>query len=264
MKKRLIVFTLLLVLVVSLVSSVFADGYWWYCYTCRTYRDTLYCPDCGTKSPYPVSTPEVYPCMSDEPYEMSIPNLRRQVIRKDQMNLVVYWVQTQLKATGVYYQGDIWDVTGNLGDHTMQEVSSFMESRGYRGHSGQIDQNVINELAHYMGNRIVPVYIGGFYSHMDCIMNNRDHTGSIQPIISNLRDMIPHVTAGARWVQCCLKKLGYYTGIIDGKYGEATEKAVMEFQKANSFEERDYVTLGVARTMLEQCYYAGYNLDDLQ
>lgn len=262
MKKRWIVIALLTVLAVSMTAGAIADGCWWYCYTCRTYRDTRYCPDCGAKSPFPAPVQEVYPYMSDEPYEMGIPDLNRQVIRKDQMNLAVFWVQTQLKATGVYYQGEIWDVTGNLGDHTMQEVSSFMQSRGYHSHSGQIDQNVINELCQYLGDRIVPVYVGGFYSRMDNIMNG-DHTGSMQPIISNLRDMIPHVTVGARWVQCCLKKLGYYTGIIDGKYGEATEKAVMEFQKANSFEERDYVTLGVARTMLEQCYYSGYSLDDI-
>lgn len=250
--KTIIRFTAILLMSVLFFSVAIADGYWWYCYSCKAYRATRYCPDCGTKNPYPISTPKVYPYISDEPYEMGIPDLHRQVIYKDQMNLTVFWVQTQLKATGIYYQGDIWDVTGNLGDHTMQEVSCFMESRGYRGHSGQINQTVINELTQYMGNRIVPVYIGGFYSHMDSIMNG-DHTGSMQPIISNLRDMVPHETVGARWVQCCLKKLGYYAGIIDGKYGEATETAVKEFQRSNGFEERDYVTLGVARSILCKC-----------
>ncbi|MCR5011400.1 MAG: peptidoglycan-binding protein [Lachnospiraceae bacterium] len=75
--------------------------------------------------------------------------------------------------------------------------------------------------------------------------------------------MIPHVTVGARWIQCCLKKTGYYTGAIDGKYGEETENAVKAFQKANGFEQRDYVSLGVARAMLEQCYYSRFSLDDL-
>ena len=178
------------------------------------------------------------------------------------MNLVVYWVQTQLKATGTYYQGDIWDVTGHLGEHTMQEISSFMWSRGYYNHNGQINQAVINELADCLGCRIVPVYIGGFYSHMDTIMQGR-HDKYMQSIVSNLRDMIPHVTTGARWVQCCLKKLGYYNGVIDGKYGEATENAVKAFQKASGYEQRDYVTLGVARAMLEQCYYSGCTLEDL-
>ena len=231
----------------------------WFCYTCRTYRSTLYCPDCGSRSPNASATEATW---YNDPYDMGIPYLFGQVITKDQMNLTVFWVQTQLKATGVYYQGEIWDITGNLGDHTMQEISSFMQSRGYRGHGGQIDQAVINELAKYMGNRIVPVYIGGFYDHMDTIMNG-GQTGSMNPIISNLRDMIPHMTLGARWIQCCLKKIGYYTGPIDGKYGEATETAVKAFQKASGFQERDYVTMGVARAMLEQCYYSGCVLDDL-
>ncbi|MBR3333512.1 MAG: peptidoglycan-binding protein [Clostridia bacterium] len=97
---------------------------------------------------------------------------------------------------------------------------------------------------------------------MDSIMSG-GHTGSMQKIVSNLIDMIPHETLGARWVQCCLSKLGYYTGTIDGKYGERTEQAVKKFQKAYGFQERNYVTLGVARAMLEACYNNGCYLDDL-
>ena len=246
--------TALLLIFVLIVPEAVASGGYWFCYTCRAYRDTQYCPDCGSRRPHSAH--------DDDPYDMGVPDLRGETIHMDQMNLAVYWVQTQLKATGIYYQGEIWDVTGNLGDHTMKEISSFMQSRGYYGHSGLIDQTVINELATYMGCRLVPVYIGGFYNHMDSIMV-RNHTESMQPIISNLRDMVPHVSVGARWVQCCLKKTGYYGGPIDGKYGEATENAVKAFQKANGFEERDYVTLGVARSMLEQCYYSGCALIDL-
>ncbi len=198
----------------------------------------------------------------NEPYDIGIPDLHGKILQKDQMNLTVFWVQTQMKATGVYYQGEIWDETGNLGDHTMQEIASFMRDRGYRRHDGRIDQNVINELAAYLGRRLVPVYAGGFYNCMDSIMSG-GCTGSMQPIVSNLRDMIPHVTTGARWVQCCLKKLGYYTGTIDGKYGENTEKAVMTFQEAAGFQQRDYVSLGVARAMLEQYYRAGGDLNAL-
>ena len=246
--------TTILLAFVLVIPCAAASGDSWYCYTCRTYRDTPYCPICGTRRPY---SPYNY-----EPYDMGIPNLHGRTIFRDQMNLAVYWVQTQLKATGIYYQGEIWDVTGNLGDHTMTEIASFMQSRGYHGHSGVVDQTVINELATYMGRRLVPVYVGGFYEYMDSIMVG-GHTGSMQPIISNLRDMVPHVTAGARWVQCCLKKIGYYNGPIDGKYGEGTENAVKAFQKAHRFQERDYVTLGVARAMLEQCYYSGCPMTDL-
>ena len=195
-------------------------------------------------------------------YDIGIPDLRGRTFRLDEMSLAVYWVQVQLKATGIYYQGEIWDETGNLGDHTMQEVASFMQSRGYCNHSGCVDQVVINELAAYMGNRTVPVYVGGFYRHMDSIMNG-GHTGSMQRINSNLVDMIPHVTVGGRWIQCCLSKLGYYSGPIDGKYGEKTEEAVNAFQKDYGFEQRNYVTFGVARSMLEACHAKKCFLDDL-
>ena len=244
---------MILALMLCFVNA-YADGESWYCQTCGIYRNSLYCPDCGARRPSGGT--------GNDPYDMGVPDLHGRVIGMDQMNLSVLWVQTQLKATGVYYQGEIWDVTGNLGDHTMQEVAAFMRSRGYGGHNGQVDQTVIDELAGYMGERLVPVCVGGFYRYMDTIMDH-DQLGSMRPIISNLRDMIPHVTTGARWVQCCLKKIGYYTGPIDGKYGEGTENAVKAFQKAAGFEQRDYVTLGVARAMLEQCYYSSCQLNDL-
>lgn len=260
MKSTLFRICAILLVLASLLTGACADGFTWYCGVCNAYRDTRYCPGCGAERPGQSGSGSNY--RGNDPYDMGIPDLHGQVIRKDQMNMAVFWVQTQLKASGTYYQGGIWDETGNLGDHTMQEVASFMQSRGYYGHSGQIDQQVVDELADYMGYRMVPVYVGGFYSHMDSIMNG-GNTGSMQKIVSNLRDMVPHVTSGARWVQCCLKKLGYYNGTIDGKYGEGTENAVKAFQRANGFQERDYVTLGVARCMLEQCYYSGCGLDDL-
>lgn len=254
--------TIILLAIILVISSAGAENGYWFCSTCGQYRNTQFCPDCGARNPFPSDPESAAFDPYETPYDMGIPDLYGQVIHMDQMNLAVYWVQTQLKATGIYYQGELWDVTGNLGDHTMEEVASFMQARGYRGHSGRIDQTVIDELAGYMGYRMVPVYIGGFYQYMDTIMTG-GYTGSMEPIVSNLRDMIPHVTAGARWVQCCLKKIGYYNGIIDGKYGETTENAVKAFQKDFGFEQRDYVTLGVARAMLEQCYYSGCSLDDL-
>ena len=196
------------------------------------------------------------------PYEIGVPELYGQVYRKDDMNLVIYWVQVQMKATGVYYQGGQWDETGSLGSHTMQEIASFMQARGYRGHGGYVDQQVVNELADYLGSRRRPVYAGGFYEFMNSIMDGGS-AGSMTKIVSNLRDMTPRVTLGARWVQACLAKLGYYTGAIDGKYGEGTDRAVKAFQRANGFQERDYVTLGVARAMLEACYYNGFDVTDL-
>ena len=194
-----------------------------------------------------------------DPYDMGIPYIGNTVYRQDMMNMTVFWVQTQLKATGIWYQGYQWDVTGNLGDHTMSEIRSFMQSRGYGYHTGAVDQDVIDELADFLGNAVQPVYVGGFYEAMNSIMIGGS-AGSMLPIISNLRDMVPRETMGARWVQCILKSLGYYTSTIDGKYGEGTENAVKRFQRDFGFQERDYVTLGVARSMLEQYYWHGGSL----
>ena len=253
---------MIIVLIIStLATFACADGSGWYCPKCgrKMGQGDNFCPVDGTARPGNGSYGYVD---SNELHDMGIPNLNGQSYSMNQMNLAVYWVQTQLKATGVYYQGELWDVTGNLGDHTMQEIASFMMGRGYGGHNGHVDQTVVNELDDYLGNRLVPVYVGGFYSHMDSLMTG-GHIGSMRKIESNLIDMVPHVTVGGRWIQCCLSKLGFYNGSIDGMYGEQTEKAVMAFQKAYGFEQRNYVTLGVARAMLEACYNSGCYLDDL-
>lgn len=256
------VFCFLIAIILLLATTAFADSGTWYCPQCGSQMEASYqfCPNDGTPRPGAGGSSVII--QNNGPYDMGVPSLNGRSYSKDQMNMAILWVQTQLKATGTYYQGYAWDVTGHLGDHTMQEIASFMQSRGYRGHSGCVDQNVVNELAAYLGNRIEPVYIGGYYSHMDSIMSG-GHTGSMQKILSNLIDMVPHVTTGARWVQSCLSKLGYYTGSIDGMYGERTEKSVNAFQKAYGFQERNYVTLGVARAMLEACYNSGCYLDDL-
>ena len=289
MQKKLIAI-MLAYLGLAVISLAHADA-GWLCNTCHKTRYTPYCPYCGqykgdnsnsfwycTKCNKALTSHDCFCPIDGTPrpanpynkklkpdecfYDIGIPDLQGRSFKQDDMSLAVYWVQVQLKATGIYYQGEIWDETGNLGDHTMQEISSFMQSRGYYNHSGCVDQVVINELAAYLGDRTVPVYIGGFYKHMDSIMNG-GHTGSMQRINSNLIDMIPHVTVGGRWVQCCLAKLGYYKGTIDGKYGEKTEEAVNAFQKDYGFEQRNYVTLGVARTMLEACHARKCFLDDL-
>ncbi|MDO5435545.1 MAG: peptidoglycan-binding protein [Clostridia bacterium] len=242
MKKGIAV--ILAILIALLQVPAFAS---WICPNCGTAGNTgNFCPNCGARNGY----------SADEPYDMGIPYIGSAVYTKDQMNMAVLWVQTQLKATGIYYQGYAWDVTGNLGNETQKEIRAFMNDRGYYGHTGNVDQSVIDALADYLGGRIAPVYIGGYYDRMSSIMTGGS-AGRMTKIVSNLQDGIAHVTTGARWVQCCLSALGFYTGTIDGKYGEGTEKAVKAFQRAYGFQERDYVTLGVARAMLEACYYSG-------
>lgn len=244
------------------------DGMWGYV-AARDAEGRPFVTIVATKTPAPTQAPAystpvpTYTAApSNAPYDMGVPQLHGQVYRLNQMNMDVYWVQVQLKATGIWYQGDIWDCTGNLGDQTMSEIASFMRSRGYRGHSGVVDQSVVNELAAYLGNRVVPVYVGGFYDSMNSIMVGGS-SGSMYQITSNLRDMVARETTGARWVQAVLMRLGYYNSTIDGKYGEGTDQAVRRFQKDHGFQERDYVSLGVARAMLEQYYYRGYSIYEL-
>ncbi len=193
---------------------------------------------------------------TNDTYDMGIPNIGSRVYRSGDKNMTVFWVQTQLKATGNWYQGDNWDCTGNLGDHTVQEIRSFMRSRGYSGHSGNVDQTVINELAGYLGGRVKPVYVGGFYDYMGSIM-----TGGSAGSMNTIDSQSPGQSI--RWVQTCLKYLGYYSGYVDGDFGSGTERAVKAFQRANGWVEREYVTLGVARAMLEAYYNAGGSLSAL-
>ena len=193
---------------------------------------------------------------SGNTHDMGKPNIGSRVYRSGDKNMTVFWVQTQMKATGRWYQGDNWDCTGNMGDHTMQEVRSFMQSRGYSGHSGNVDQTVINELAAYLGSRVQPVYVGGFYDGMNSIMSGGS-SGSMNTIDSQ------SPSGSIRWVQTCLKYLGYYSGSADGVYGGGTERAVKAFQRAYGWVERDYVTLGVARAMLEAYHSAGGSISNL-
>ena len=194
-------------------------------------------------------------CLSGS-WDMGKPNLGGRVYRSEEMNMDIYWVQIQMKATGRWYQGDNWDCTGRLGEHTMSEIRSFMRSRGYSGHSGQVDQTVIDELASYLGGRTVPVYVGGSYGGMNTIMRGGS-AGSMTLIRSGSS------STAVLWVQVCLCTLGYYSAGLDGVYGSGTERAVKAFQRDYGWEQRDYVTLGVARAMLEAYVSRGGNVNAL-
>ncbi len=59
------------------------------------------------------------------------------------------------------------------------------------------------------------------------------------------------------WVQTCLKQLGFYTSSIDGKFGSGTLRALHAFQKKYGWVQRDHVSYGVARDLLERYVAAG-------
>lgn len=195
-------------------------------------------------------------------YDMGVPEIGEQEYGAGEMNMAVFWVQKQLKATGVWYQGDQWDCSGRMGDGTISAIQAFMRDRGYTDYTGAVDRTVINELAAYLGGKLEPVFVGGIYDHMASIMQGGS-AGSMAPIVPSSQDSMGRASTGAKWVQVCLKHLGYYTGNVDGKYGEGTTKAVRDFQRDYGWEQLDYVSLGVARAMLEVYYLTEGDLNEL-
>lgn len=182
------------------------------------------------------------------------PDLQGSSIGRDRMNLTVYWVQVRLKATGRWYQGDEWDCTGNLGSHTMSEIAAFIRSAAGFDHDGTVDDTVIGMLLD------VPdapeVLVGGFYDRLN-ILTGGDRYGDMTRIDKSAsRDAII-------WVQTCLKQLGFYTSTIDGKFGSGTLRALHTFQKIYGWVERDHVSYGVARDLLERYVVAGGDPNEL-
>ena len=191
---------------------------------------------------------------TDVPRALEHPDLQGRVIGRDQMNLYVYWVQVRLKATGRWYQGEEWDCTGNLGSHTMSEIAAFMRFSAGVDHDGTVDQDVIDALLDVEGAPDVPV--GGFYGCLD-ILTGGDRYGDMKGIgRSSPRDAV-------RWVQICLKRLGFYTSAIDGDFGPGTLRALHAFQKEYGWVERDSVSYGAARDLLERYAAAGGDLNEL-
>ena len=108
--------------------------------------NTLYNFLNGNNQPSPPPTTKP----TSETNNRQVPDIRNRVIKLNENDSAVTWVQENLKKTGKYYQGDSWKVTGHLGNHTKQEVQRFMKDQGYSNHTGEIDQNVINTLYDYL------------------------------------------------------------------------------------------------------------------
>ncbi|MBR4711649.1 MAG: peptidoglycan-binding protein [Clostridia bacterium] len=132
-----------------------------------------------------------------------------------------------------------------------------MADRGYPGHDGCVDQSVVDELAAYLGSRLRPVMSGGWYGRMGTLLDDT--------VWQSMTRLTPSGSRGSavRWVQTALRMLGYYNGSVDGVFGPATVRAVNAFQKDHGYLERDYVSYGVARAMLEACHDRGCDLSQL-
>ena len=221
-------------------------------------------PQPATPTPSPVITPTPKPATptpNRNPFAMDIPVLGDTVFQPGDMNLTIFWVQTQLRATGQWYLEDGCSVTGYLDETAAAAVAEFMTLQGYPDHGGVIDQNVIDELTDWLGSRIVPVYTGGFYEAMDGLLDGEAGT----MVLIGPADPAGHTASGesVRWVQRCLTYLGYYAGNITGRYDGETRSAVRRFELDNGFPSDDRVNLGVARAMLEAYYYSRGDLGRL-
>ncbi len=214
-------------------------------------------PEPQTPTPTPVVTPTPKPATptpNRNPSEMAIPSLGDRVCRAGEMSLTVFWTQTQLAATGQWFQDGGCAVTGVLDEATMSAVSEFMEAQGSPGHSGEIGQDVIDGLTDFLSSRTVAVYTGGFYDAMSVLMDGRPADVMTPVGGTDWQGIVPSGEK-VRWVQTCLAFLGYYSGPVNGTYNEAARTAVRWFEQDNGFEAQDTVNLGVARAMLEAYYY---------
>lgn len=261
----------LCVMCLAPILSLAATPQSWYCPDCEMYVFGNYCYNCSlpfTYNPeggyddsyndngYTGSEPHYYE--EWEIYDMGVPQLESTRLGKDSHNLYVYWVQVQMKATGLYYQGEEWDETGVLGDHTRAEISRMMEDWGYEGHDGSVDKYVILVICNILDGNFQPVYVNGFYNKMYTLTS-----GSRYGSMRYVRNYNGSYSVGTEWVQRCLSKLGYYKHVIDGEFGEETIKAVKAFQRDHNFQQRPYVSMGVARRMLEECVARNIPIDDL-
>lgn len=168
--------------------------------------------------------------------DSSKPDLHGAVYELDARNEVVRWVQNQLKATGVYYQGSEWKVTGHLGKGTMKEIKRFMEDRGYPGHSGAITQQVVDELYAFLHPSPNPDPVP---TDNGRIWDNRIYYDYSVPLIRNTVYELDARSDDIRWVQNQLKATGvYYQGAewkVTGHLGKGTMREVKRFMEDRGF-----------------------------
>ena len=121
-------------------------------------------------------------------------------------------LQQKLKNLG-YYTGT---VDGDYGDGTVKAVKAFQSRNGLTadGVAGEATLKLIHS-----GNA------------KKAATPSPKPTATPKPTSSALR--VGSTGAKVKFMQQRLKALGYYTGSVDGTFGEGTRKALVAFQKAN-------------------------------
>ena len=108
---------------------------------------------------------------------------------------------------------------GKFGSGTRTAVKAYQKSRGLTvdGKAGNITLSLL-------------------YSEVDgSVSSGGTSSGSENEVTTTNPDTLKYGASGSRVseLQTNLKKLGYYTGSIDGKFGAGTKRAVIAFQSAN-------------------------------
>ena len=127
-------------------------------------------------------------------------------------------VQKKLKSLG-YYKGDI---DGDYGSGTKSAVKDFQKKNGLNV-TGKVNKNTLSKMNSSSAKKADA-------KSSDSKSENKD--GTCGPGDSG---------EAVKKVQRRLKKLGYYTGGIDGDYGNGTKKAVKLFQKRNGLSQNGKV-----------------------
>ncbi|MBR4080170.1 MAG: peptidoglycan-binding protein [Clostridia bacterium] len=159
-------------------------------------------------------------------------------------------LQKQLKKLG-YYNGSI---DGDYGSGTVQAVTAFQRMNGLTA-DGIAGNATLNKLYSddavsaqgTSGNNGNGGYVGGGFSSSisQSAGNNGGNNGGSMGGSMNPVDAVVNSTGyytlqegdksdGVRKLQEALKRLGYYSGTVDGSYGSGTIAAVMSFQQMNN------------------------------
>ena len=107
---------------------------------------------------------------------------------------------------------------GKFGKGTREAVKAYQKSRGLTvdGKAGNITLTLL-------------------YSEVDGSAGSTGGADSSDEPTSTNPDTLKYGSSGTRVkeLQTALKKLGYYTGTVDGKFGAGTKRAVIKFQSEN-------------------------------
>ncbi len=146
-----------------------------------------------------------------------IPPVAGFIIRSGNAGEPVKRLQERLKELGYY----IGEISGSCDKATVQAIKDFqrMHDMGITGEADTVTQDRLFSATALSANAVV--------------------TPTPAPTLAPPKDTVRQGDTGAdvKTVQQRLKDLGYYEGAVDGKFGDASVKALKAFQKKSSLKE---------------------------